>query len=179
MYQWSHGTAICVAVFGHKKQNDVIINPERNARVGNCQSLFIICNNLEVTLAMLRTDNLLSVIRRLRSIRSTKLGGDGEGRAPGHFFSAESVKNLEGPDDEDEEDPNTAGVEMLAKKEEGPSFRTRAYTETIRRAIPEADITPLVFHRAQSSYRKSINTSPPSLHEALMDEVHIGISDNN
>jgi hypothetical protein len=173
MYQWSHGTAICVAVFGHKKQNDVILNPERNARIGNCQSLFVICNNLEVTLAMLRTDSLLSVIRRLRSIRSSNVGGDGEGRSPGHFFSAESVKNLEAdPDDDDSEAAgDSAGVEMVKKP---PSFRTRAYTETVQRSIPEADITPLVFTRAQSSYRKSVTSAPPapkSIHEALMDEV--------
>ena len=167
MYQWSKGTSICVAVTGHKDQKCVILNPERHARIGDCKSIFVMCNNLDVTLAMLRTESLLSVIRRLRSVRSNQnLGGRGTGRQGSTFFSAESVHHLNLPDDNDDDEDDEVGdivaddVELGKKSPEVRQVtRSRAYTETVAEATEATDDDepiPLVFKRDSRSYRKSI-----------------------
>ena len=58
-----------MAVTGSSNQSGVILNPERRVRIGECVSLFVICNNVEETLSMLQTENLKSVMRMLRSKR--------------------------------------------------------------------------------------------------------------
>jgi hypothetical protein len=56
-------------VTGYSNRPGVILNPERRIRIGECKSLFVICNNVEMTLAMLLTENLKSIMRMLRSKR--------------------------------------------------------------------------------------------------------------
>jgi hypothetical protein len=58
-----------VAVAGYANRPGVILNPERRIRIEECKSLFVICNDVEVTLAMLLTENLKSIMRMLRSKR--------------------------------------------------------------------------------------------------------------
>jgi hypothetical protein len=64
LYEWSKGTTILVGIYDHAGCDKVVLNPLRNAVIGDCGSLFAICNNLEVTLAMLKTSNPKSVWRR-------------------------------------------------------------------------------------------------------------------
>mmetsp|Transcript_24972 Transcript_24972/g.36842 ORF Transcript_24972/g.36842 Transcript_24972/m.36842 type:complete len:729 (-) Transcript_24972:1525-3711(-) len=146
LYQWSKGTTILAGIFDWNGQGSVVINPERKVRIGECKSIFMICNNLELALAMLNTDNLRTILRRLRSMRN--FGGTEEltfmdrVRSSGH--------HTHGPDS-----PK-------------PPMRSRSDTETA-----SAFQVPLnmVFRRNTGCFKQSLHSNPkPS--ETINPEDH-------
>jgi hypothetical protein len=66
MYHCSKGTAICVAINGFDRRNHVILNPERRVRVGQCSSVFVICNSMEVVMDVMQSQDPIPVLKRLR-----------------------------------------------------------------------------------------------------------------
>jgi hypothetical protein len=66
MYHCSKGTAICVAINGFDRLNHVILNPERRVRVGQCSSVFVICNSMEVVMDVMQSQDPIPVLKRLR-----------------------------------------------------------------------------------------------------------------
>ena len=66
LYEWSKGTIALVGVYDHAGFEVVLLNPLRNALIGDCGSIFVICNNLELTLALLKTANPKKVWRNQR-----------------------------------------------------------------------------------------------------------------
>lgn len=64
LYEWSKGTTVLVGIHDHVGCDVVVLNPLRDALIGDCGSIFVICNSLEVTLAMLKTPNPKRVWRR-------------------------------------------------------------------------------------------------------------------
>ena len=65
LYNWSGGSVVCVGVFGWRGSDYVIVNPERSVEIGDCRSLFVICDNLEVASAMLQAQNIGLIWQRL------------------------------------------------------------------------------------------------------------------
>ena len=72
LYEWSKGTTVLVGIFDHVGFNAVVLNPLRDALIGDCGSLFVICNNLEMTLALLKTHNPKRVWRLQKSSMAQK-----------------------------------------------------------------------------------------------------------
>lgn len=72
LYEWSKGTTVLVGIFDHVGCDVVVLNPLRNALIGDCASLFVICNNLEMTLALLKTNNPKRVWRLQKSSMAQK-----------------------------------------------------------------------------------------------------------
>jgi hypothetical protein len=66
MYHCSKGTAICVAINGFDRLNHVILNPERRVRVGQCSSVFVICNSMEVVMDVMQSQDPIPVLKRLQ-----------------------------------------------------------------------------------------------------------------
>ena len=108
-------------------------------------------NNLEYALAMMQTENLLSVIRRLRSVRSN---GSAPSRTSTRWYPVASL------DEDDVESGSGGSLESPARRTSSltPSpSRSRAYTDTVSTdpAVPAKN--PLVFERHKSAYRLSIS----------------------
>ena len=66
MYHSSKGTAICVAINGFDRLNHLILNPERRVRVGQCSSVFVICNSMEVVMDVMQSQDPITTLRRLQ-----------------------------------------------------------------------------------------------------------------
>lgn len=66
MYHQSQGTAICVAINGYDRLNHVILNPERRVRIGQCSSVFVICNSMEVVMNILQSQDPVPVLKKLK-----------------------------------------------------------------------------------------------------------------
>ena len=83
LYSWSQGTAICVGVYNYidGTEGGVLINPERRVRIGECSSIFVICNDFPVVLAMLKTKHLVAILKRLNEERPKASSSDAEIRA--------------------------------------------------------------------------------------------------
>lgn len=67
LYWWSNGMSICVGVFNYLscKLGGVLINPERHIKIGDCASIFVICNDFEKLLAMLGTNDMDEILKSL------------------------------------------------------------------------------------------------------------------
>lgn len=66
MYHCSKGTAICVAINGFDRLNHLILNPERRVRVGQCSSVFVICNSMEVVMDVMQSQDPITILKRLQ-----------------------------------------------------------------------------------------------------------------
>lgn len=95
LYSWSEGNAICVGVYNFIKgeRGGVLINPERTVRIADCSSIFIICNDYPVVLAMLRTTYLSVILKKLYDDRPRTLMYDGsEARARAYTARPSSIE---------------------------------------------------------------------------------------
>jgi hypothetical protein len=81
LHWWSQGMAICVGVNNYIRGSTggVLINPERKVRIGDCSSIFVICNDYELLLAMLNTEHLSGVLRKMVAERTMSRAGVPEG----------------------------------------------------------------------------------------------------
>jgi hypothetical protein len=87
LYRWSAGTVVCVGVYGWRDEEQALINPERRVIIDDCRSVFFMCNNLEVTLAMLQTKNVGLVSQTLFA-SSVALSSDSSELSPDELSSA-------------------------------------------------------------------------------------------
>ncbi|CAE7688480.1 unnamed protein product, partial [Symbiodinium microadriaticum] len=65
LYNWSMGSVVCVAVFGWQESDYVIVNPERKVIIGDCRSVFVICDCLDVARAMMQAQNIGLIWQRV------------------------------------------------------------------------------------------------------------------
>jgi hypothetical protein len=73
LYHTSRGSAICVAINGYDRLNHVIVNPERSVRIGECFSVLVICNSMEMVMNIMQSQNPIQVLKRLRKKEATRL----------------------------------------------------------------------------------------------------------
>lgn len=64
LYLWSGGVIACVGIFDHQDQGTVILNPHKHCKIGDCYSLFVICNNVDLVVSMLSAQEIIHVIKR-------------------------------------------------------------------------------------------------------------------
>jgi hypothetical protein len=148
LYEWSKGTTILVGVFDHAGCDVVVLNPLRDALIGDCGSLFVICNSLEVTLAMLQTSNPKRVWRRQKSQMAQQQNKKPVSAEPGTIELQSNDSFWKGI----YQDPNALQPTRGKFNQFGLQKRQDSF-----------DPKQLKFSRDASCFRKKTNSSLPSL----------------
>ncbi len=64
LYHLSEGKIVCCGVYNYKQSEAVLLNPHRYVKIGDCESIFLMANDIEKVLQLLGIENIRPLVEK-------------------------------------------------------------------------------------------------------------------